>query len=303
MSRRRHAFTLIELLVVIAIIAILIGLLLPAVQKVREAADRTKCQNNLKQMTLACAAFNSQYGRFPNGGSVPWANIVRNGTIPSLGPEQTVGWAFQILPFIEQEPVFRSLDDNLIKRTPINMYFCPSRRGNTVLTFNTNIPHAMMDYAGAVPSDTFNPNLPPDVGTTMWQGGDFNLPTSSNYKGIIVRSLTKSKTVTVERVSDGLSNTMMFGEKRLTKGRYSIGDWMDDRGWTDGWDPDIMRVTVVSPIADAYIGVSGYEFGGVHTGGMMASFGDGSVRFLSFSIKPIVFNSLGHREDGKWFEF
>jgi prepilin-type N-terminal cleavage/methylation domain-containing protein len=109
--RRRLGFTLIELLVVIAIIGVLIALLLPAVQKVREAANRTQCANNLKQIGLAIHNFHDTYGAFPNQGNQWWNGISFDGSgTPQNYRYQTAGWGFQILPFIEQDALYKTSD-------------------------------------------------------------------------------------------------------------------------------------------------------------------------------------------------
>src|SRR3954454_15319894 len=127
--RGRFGFTLIELLVVIAIIAVLIGLLLPAIQKVREAAARAKCQNNLKQIGLAFHNYHSAKGRFPSG----FVSRAVSEDGPGLGPGW--GWAAFLLPYLEQEPLFRRIDLTRDVADPANaaarvasvpLFLCPS---------------------------------------------------------------------------------------------------------------------------------------------------------------------------------
>src|ERR1700687_3336092 len=124
-SLRRRGFTLIELLVVISIIGVLIALLLPAVQRVRESGSRVTCANNLKQIGLAFHNHMSVVGYFPDGGE-QWEDARTAG--PAVTPNQHWGWAFQILPYIEQKDLWAYSDERVVRSTLLKLYFCPSRR-------------------------------------------------------------------------------------------------------------------------------------------------------------------------------
>jgi len=277
----RCGFTLIELLVVIAIIAILIGLLLPAVQKIREAANRMKCSNNLKQIGLALHNYNDTNGRLPDGGTVPWSG----------GSDlRKCGWAYQILPYIEQDNLGR-LAYTPAEGTPVKIYYCPSRRQNVRVN-----GCALMDYASATPATA------PNSWDQFWYGNIWGVPTGVAYNGMIVRrdaDVVDSHGVALTACTDGLSNTLLVSEKRLDLRNYLSGDWHDDQGWIDGWDPDTVRYTGYLPQRDSVGGVSGYEFGSAHASGIQSLFGDGSVRMIRYSVSPTVFNWLGDRQDGQ----
>ncbi len=215
----RLAFTLIELLVVIAIIAILIGLLLPAVQKVREAAARTQCTNNLKQIGLGAQNFHDTVGYLPTGGTnTNGIQLNATNTTPILtntngGPNfQTTSWAYEILPYIEQQNVYNLAQavgnenngQNAITMAVIKTYFCPSRRSPQVSN-----GYGGMDYAG------------------------------NNENGTGAIKLGNAGTLTLAQITsaDGTSNTMLVGEKNLCIPKLNNGgDVCDNRGYTWGYD-------------------------------------------------------------------
>ncbi len=154
----RRAFTLVELLVVIAIIGVLVALLLPAIQAAREAARRTQCRNNVKQIMLSMLNHESAKKCFPSGGIDPWPNLALylngiNGT--PYGPDkQGLGWAFQILPYLEGNQVYNVKTEKEVVNIVVPWVNCPSRRGPTRwsgIDAKTGVSPYLMDYAAAVP--------------------------------------------------------------------------------------------------------------------------------------------------------
>jgi prepilin-type N-terminal cleavage/methylation domain-containing protein/prepilin-type processing-associated H-X9-DG protein len=280
---RRRGFTLIELLVVIAIIGILIGLLLPAVQKVREAAARMSCSNNLKQFGLAFHNHHGSYHFFPSGGWDWWSTPTYVNGQPAVGEQQQAGWGFQILPFVEGDNIWKggqaATDLGRIQvavGTPNKLFFCPSRRGPQTVTFydpeylnGTTMITALCDYA------------------------------ASNYEETgVVRYRYPTR---ITEITDGTSNTLLIADKRLNRQHLGQPQNDDDTGYASGFSNDVARYTDRSPAPDynAPRGDGDWRFGSSHTGGFNAVFADGSVHFLPYSIDPTVFRYLGHKSDGQ----
>ncbi len=297
LARRPQAFTLIELLVVIAIIAVLIGLLLPAVQKVREAASRLQCQNHLKQFGLAFHHHHDVYQAFPDGGEEWTSARTRIGLTPKVHPDQHWGWAYQILPYIEQEAIWRIPQDRLCRRNTIKIYFCPSRR-EPQTTFDSRYGESgMFDYAG----NGGLSNLDPSGGT--WGNGK---------DGIVVRrpggSGDRSGPVRLNAIQDGASNTVAVGEKSMDLGRLGQNQIDDNQGWVAGWNWDTVRWGIEKPRRDESGVQNLYSMGSSHIGGMNVVMADGSVRIIRYSIEsnydPNNLNNLGawqrlsSRDDG-----
>lgn len=321
-SRRKAGFTLVELLVVIAIIAILVLLLLPAVQAAREAARRTQCINNLKQVGIALHNHLSTHGHFPGGGDVPWPQIQNyvSGGQPFGAERQGLSWAFQVLPYIEELGVHSITSQAQMDQITVPMYGCPSRRElQAVRRGNRDV--VLMDYAAATPRGMQDrPNgVKRQYGfndeNSFWQersDGTWSVPPNRTWQGVIVRAnwdyVTRSKVGSSPpcrdgHVKDGFSKTLVIAEKRLKPSNYIAGDWHDDRGWTDGWDPDTLRSTGYPLARDADVNIDiGYQFGSAHTNAMNAVFADGHCQTITYDINREVFDSMGDREDGQVFQ-
>jgi|SRR5579864_9233404 len=264
-TRERFGFTLIELLVVIAIIAVLVALLLPAVQTVREAARRARCMNNLMQLGLAIKSYESTHEMLPSG------TVNQTGPIKNLAQGYHVSWMVQILPFVEQTNTFNHLnflvgvyrpENASVRATTIRTFLCPS----SALLASAGVAHS--NYAGS--------------------HHDVEAPIAANNNGV----LFLNSRIRFEDIPDGTANTIFVGEKRLSG---------TELGWISGTRSTLrntgspLNSTAMLPakIKDPVGG-----FGSAHPGGASFAFGDGSVRFMRNGIGSSAYQLLSNRDDG-----
>jgi len=282
-AHERAAFTLIELLVVIAIIAILIGLLVPAVQKVREAAARTQCVNNLKQVALAFHNHHDGLKSFPAGGSDgPDINCCKAST--------RVGWTwmYHILPYLEQGNIYNDPNDTNVAQNAISVFYCPSRRRPTLYSNG-----GRGDYAGNGGLDMAG------------EGGNGVLVRQWKAPGSKPVNTPVEQTRRMTDISDGTSNTIMVGEKQI---HFSVlgSAGGDNEVWNNsGWDQDHVRFGEAVPQSDDLHPTSAsatfwsVRFGGPHPGGFNAALSDGSVRFIRYGISADNWRRLCLIRDGE----
>ncbi len=337
-SLSRSAFTLIELLVVIAIIAILIGLLLPAVQKVREAAARMQCSNNLKQIGLASHSFHDANGGLPKGGrdgNVGAPNNAQtrdccNWTDPNVTAKNAAGimddrtgfnWRYHILPYIEQDNLHRTVSRATLYITPVKTYYCPTRRPPTVYGAGTRC-----DYNGNAGTDF-------DNGTAR-NGSTNGTDGPQSHNGAMVRENVGN--VTMTSITDGTSNTVLIGEKWLNPRRHAADGGDNENATNAGWDQCVIRIgggtysytyngsqpatqgvhptrtipRTPQPDADApqVVNATGGTvtiwnelFGSSHPGGALFVMCDGSVRSIRYGVDPVAFAAVCTRNGGEVF--
>jgi hypothetical protein len=307
----RRGFTLLELLVVMGVSAILIGLLLPAIQASRESARRVRCTNNLRQIGVAMMSHESSKGHFPTGGwGFRWVGDPRRGT----GRNQPGGWLYCILPYVEQASVYdissgavseaerRSLLATM-SQIPLPIFNCPTRRSNTL--YPTQVRAINTDFVDRVARTDYAANagtvfLDVGPGPTSLTEGDSTMYMWPEYPATGI--CFQRSQVQVAEITDGLSNTILAGEKNLPRESYTTGeDRGDDQSMYSGDDFDTLRWATVEwlPVNDRGAVSGEARFGSAHVQGCNLLLCDGSVRFSAYSIDGYVFELLGNRSDGE----
>jgi prepilin-type N-terminal cleavage/methylation domain-containing protein/prepilin-type processing-associated H-X9-DG protein len=319
----RHGFTLIELLVVIAIIGVLIGLLLPAVQQVREAAARTQCTNNLKQIGLALHSYHDTYKAFPPG-------YVDRNTDPNSTPDNDLGpgwgWASFLLPYLEQGNVYRRINftqgvgvgsNAAISQLALAIYQCPSdpyQQAFPVYDSTFTNPIATVAHGNYVGCNGWVECFSGAGGNPQPGPGGDGLP--GNFGPAGVGLFYRNSRLRVANVTDGLSNTIVVGER---SGDHSPSTWTGAvaGGRCPAWRAAQPPSPYAPPPGPAYDNADYAEalvlahgngthvpsadfpifdpdvFYSMHTGqGANFLFGDGSVHFLTSGINPSTFQAL-----------
>jgi prepilin-type N-terminal cleavage/methylation domain-containing protein len=325
MVRTRRGFTLIELLVAIAIIAVLIGLLLPAVQKVREAAQRTQCQNNLKQIGLGLHNHHDAVGYFPPS----WKYAVPSGGMPYA---TFTGWGVYVLPYLEQSALYQRYDFNKdqfdepnlsVVLTPLKVFACPASPDPARVVTFPYPPNVAPGTRGA-PQFIYRA-APTDYSVTtgiLGRGWDIIVgtdpPSSGDRDGVLSGASPPYSYVKITDIADGASNTIMIGE---VAGRPTVylgrapanpqpnsgfgtegGGWADPgngENWLagslfDGTDPASSGPCIIN--CTNKTGRNLYSF---HPSGVNVVLGDGSVRHISAGITPKIVAFMVTKKKGE----
>lgn len=275
----RAGFTLLELLVVMVLVAVVIGMLFPAIQKVRESASRVQCGNNLKQIGIALRSYHDAHLCLPQGGS--HLSFWDNPPSAIFGDPETKNaptnrkdlwsWAYQILPQMGHNAIYKSAV-GVVDATPIKNFYCPSRREPTVYSDGARI-----DYAASA--------------------GD----RSDGANGCFGRTYLVSIVRMPSDIPDGLPNTILVAEKQMNLSLFGTGAGDNEPYTRAGWNDDyeVYRRGNEPPAKDyrSPTSNSSQVFGSSHLVGVNAVFCDGSVRSIRYSVDPTTFRRACVRND------
>lgn len=290
----RRAFTVVELLVVIAIIAVLVSIAVPAVQFAREAARKTQCSSQIKQIATAALAHNTAFDHFPNaGGADGSARSVTTTGSPKRTIEQDWGVFYQILPYLEQKAAYEGTAAEAAA-LKLKIYFCPTRRPPTQVQGSTANGLAATDLRGGVDYAGSGGTLGP-------------VPNLSNQDGVIIPrpriGAFTNELITTAAIRDGQSNVLMFGERNFNRNPPSPQP-DEDNGFINGWSMDTIRWSVSNPPMQdrvaSTVTLDATRFGGPHSGVVIVALADGSTRPLRYgAMDTVTFRQLTSRSDGK----
>lgn len=332
-DKTNSGFTLVELLVVIAIIGILIGMLLPAVQQVREAARRTQCLNNMRQLALGSLNFESAHMHLPTAG-MQMAGFWAGGSPQSNYDRENIGWSYQILPFIEQNNLYSLrqsrgiFSGSEVVENQIPLFNCPTR-GNQRLLIDTDdgSQWALSDYAGFFVDTYFADTLNlgwsgnPSTFPQLFQSPETPEEKQHAWKGIIAKSahlladntkLEKYPYVSFGNISDGSSNTMMYGESSAATTKYVLPlENPNEAWWASNGQHSPSRYQSMRSLGPSLGAISDNQllegdnqsnhregFGSAHPSTFNIVLGDGSTRAINIDISAEDLFGLGNRADG-----
>lgn len=322
---KRHGFSLIELLIVVAIISLLLQLALPAVEMSREAARRTQCQNNLRQIGIAAQLHVNTHESLPTGG---WTSVWVGDPKRGYGKDQPGGWCYNLLPYMEEQslhdmginvlPIHQRVEGAKMFATPVPLFVCPSRRlarpwpfARTLYNIADTDRAGRSDYAANIgnlePLDQGAPGPTSYKNALKWRDGDDRLKdwVATRHNGIVFqRSM-----VTPSMITDGQSKTFFGGEKFLSPDHYKDGESHgDDQSLYIGFDRDTARSTneLHPPIRDekrenfwVRFGddprVVDWNFGSAHPSVCHMVSCDGSVSAVAYDVDMGVFSAQGSR--------
>ncbi len=316
-ARRKPGFTLVELLVVIAIIGILVALLLPAVQSAREAARRTQCKSQLKNLALGCLTHEEALGHFPTGGwGWNWVGDPDRG----FDEDQPGGWIYVLLPYIEEGALYEFGADGdseqisqaqrtaagSVVSSPITIINCPSRREAIPYPFGLSLTNA------TVPQLAGRTDYAINCGTDLVElgGGPGSISAARNFNWAAENlnpQLTgicwERSTVRMGRITDGTSKTYLVGEKYLNPDHYRTGTAANDNEtWCTGFNNDNYRSSRDLPRPDTpgYSDNNRYSiWGSAHPAVFHMAYCDGSVQGIDYEISHAVHLCNGDRQDGQ----